>query len=54
MLWPQERQRLTTSNHEVTAGDLNHSPEWGYDAVQRAFSQTYPTARIRGFSPHGA
>jgi hypothetical protein len=35
-------------------GDLNGSPEWGYDAVQRAVSPTCPTARIRGFSPHGA
>jgi hypothetical protein len=26
------------------AGDLNHSPEWGYDAVQRAFSQVDSTS----------
>ena len=23
----------------AAADDLNHSPEWGYDAVQRAFSK---------------
>jgi hypothetical protein len=27
----------------ANADDLNHSPEWGYDAVQRAFSQVDPT-----------
>jgi hypothetical protein len=36
-----------------TAGDLNGSPDWGYDAVQRAFRNSLSPPVFEGFSPHG-
>jgi len=38
----------------ATAGDLNAGPEWGYDAVQRAFSESIPHRPYSKGFPHMA